>query len=411
MQSYFPKQLVGSKDNSKKLNNETFCMAPWVHLHIRPDGEVRPCASYCGSSYGSLKQNSIEEIWNSDTIKKIRKDMVNGLPNQGCLTCYLYDKVGLLSERSFNNQSFFHHLDLVENTEDDGTCNEMRFIHWDITSSNLCNFKCRMCGPMNSIEWQKEQFGKYNYIKLDEKYFSDILDKFISSVEYIYFSGGEPTLIKNYYEILEKLIKFNNTEVTIDYNTNFSILDSKFKNIISLWKKFKNLQISMSIDGTGERGELIRSGFNWEKFLNNVKYYYSNISDKNLTALITVQALNSFHVIDLHRELFEHGIIKNIDHIILEFLTFPQYQSVWILPENIKNTLNLKIQDHIDNFIIPNGGIQSLKFFQSYQKYLFLRDGSKYVNEFKSKMFELDLIRGENVKEVFPELKFFWDRD
>lgn len=406
MQSYFPKHSILDKNKFKELNNKTFCMAPWVHLHVTPDGEVRPCVCYYGNSYGSLKKNSIEEIWNSDEIKKLRLNMINGNINYGCLSCYFYDKSNLLSERMFNNQNFCHHIDLVKNTKFDGSVDEIRFVHWNINTSNICNYKCRMCYQDNSTELQKESTGFYNFKKLDKKYYLNIIDNFMSKVEYIYFSGGEPLLIKDYYEILEKLIEINNTEITIDYNTNFTTLNP---NIISLWKKFKNLQISVSIDGYGKRGEFIRNGFKWNQFLVNANQYYTNIVDKPLTALITVQVLNSFHVIDLHKKLYDNKIIKNIDHIILEFLSSPKEQSVWILPENLKQDLNLKIENHINNFIIPNGGKQSLKFFRSYQKYLFLNSTSHNIKEFKSRMLYLDLIRNENTKTIFPELNSLWE--
>ena len=58
-------------------DSKTFCTMPWIHLHAYPNGKAYPC---CLAEHkfpiGSMKENTIEELWNSPNQKQIRKNML-----------------------------------------------------------------------------------------------------------------------------------------------------------------------------------------------------------------------------------------------------------------------------------------------------------------------------------------------
>ena len=58
--------------------NDKICAVPWVHLNFEPNGKVVPCCLTSHHDYfaGDLNKQPIEEIWNSDNMKKLRKQMM-----------------------------------------------------------------------------------------------------------------------------------------------------------------------------------------------------------------------------------------------------------------------------------------------------------------------------------------------
>ncbi len=125
------------------VNGKVFCVAPWMNLDIRQDGEVKPC---CVSEYlyGDIKQKSLWEIWNDDPIKKLRENMLNGVPHKNCEVCYVNEKAGKSSLRQDLNGSLFRdYPEFVYKTNDDYSVTEPGFVQWDVKLSSKCNFKSK----------------------------------------------------------------------------------------------------------------------------------------------------------------------------------------------------------------------------------------------------------------------------
>jgi len=159
----------------------------------------------------------------------------------------------------------------------------------DLKNSNFCNAKCRICGPHHSHLWDKESNG-VNIIRhsnidiyLDVLINSDLIE--------IYFTGGEPLIIKDHYVILERLIAENSSQsVNLRYSSNLSTLSYKNIDIFKLWKQFKSVQILASADGIKEVYNNMRSGLNWDNFEHNVqKLFANNIS---FSIVFTLNNLN-----------------------------------------------------------------------------------------------------------------------
>lgn len=396
------------------IENKSFCMAPWVHLSIESDRRVTSCCVSPEMCYGSLKNNTVEEIWNGEKIKKFRKDLLNGVTRKECTDCYVEESVNNISKRNnLNNKYYEKYSYLVESTNDDGSLENPIFADFDIRYSNKCNFKCRMCGPSASSAWELELNGK---VSKEHNSGLEILKKtknLFKNIEEIYFAGGEPLIIDEHYYILIQLIKLGKSkEIKISYNTNFSIIKYKNIDIFNLWSKFKNLSVGVSVDGTFERGELIRKGFNWNNFVKNVEKFNEKVfipSQRELYFCCTVQVLNCFDVMELHKKLYEMSLIKNIDRFFIYMLQTPIQMSMWILDKKTKKELIKQIQNHIDNFIIPNGGISTKSSFENMIKFINLYEEQRLIPEFIHKTKKMDLIRNENTSKIFPELKRIWN--
>lgn len=224
------------------------------------------------------------------------------------------------------------------------------------------------------VNWAKENGTVPSILSLDED--DSVWEKIeylYPIVEKIYFAGGEPLIMDSHYKILDKLIEYQKFDVKLIYTTNFSTLEYKGKHIFDYWEKFPNLKVSVSMDGNGKRGELIRKGLDYQKFSDNVRKFYEKFSQQTdqLGVICTVELLNSFDVIDLHRKLYENGIIKSLDNFQLNFLFYPSYLSVNCLPSKLKKQLLHNIRDHILNYLKPKGA--DISYFVSYAKLLTLK--------------------------------------
>jgi hypothetical protein len=403
-------------DKSKiNLDGKVFCVAPWMALDIRQDGEVKPC---CVSeyTYGDIKEKSLWEIWNDEPIRKLRANMINGVPSKNCEVCYTNQTAGKSSLRQdLNGDLFPLYKKFVYETNDDYTVNEPGFVWWDLKLSSKCNFKCRMCSWTSSSSFELEQYGKISgrWNAAEKTY--DEVEPYIGMVNHLYFSGGESLIIDEHWKIMDKLIELGkNNKVTVAYNSNFSNLVYKGRHIFDLWDQFnREIQVHISVDGVGARGELIRKGFNWDRFVSHAEQFRERFRNKELTHELhfdcTIQALNIFDFVTLHQYLYNSGLMKNVDFFFMNFLQTPREMSVWILDKKTKESAKENIRNHIDNFLIPNKSKVCVEFCESLIKYIDLYQEQLLIPDFLRSMRKFDKLRHENVIETFPEFQRIWN--
>ena len=277
-------------------------MAPWTHTYLSPQTERRLCCAsrepaqnfeqYIDTRAGTGKYIPItlDEHWNSDHMRSVRRRMMAGETLPECEVCN--DK--LLNTdvyRSYFNHLFAHkYLQVVEQTDATGYTT-MKPVSWDYRFSNLCNFKCRMCGDMLSSSWESEQ-RQHNMINWDnpkntwmrpeikyqieqfqssqiEQEFSDAVED--HRVEEVYWVGGEPLMYEQHWRYMKRIIELGDgPNVYARYNTNLSRINYRginlFRDILS---RTRDWQVCASLDGTGRIGEYIRTGLKYDSWLEN----------------------------------------------------------------------------------------------------------------------------------------------
>lgn len=329
--------------------NQVFCTAPWTHTYLSPQGERRLCcASREKADYikqyidlGNPDENSVfnpkslEEHWNSPYMMDIRKRIMSGESISQCQVCN--DQILNINTYKgyFTNRLFPHKIDeIFEKTNDDGYT-EMKPISFDYRISNLCNFKCRMCGDLLSSQWEaerkmmgnvdeklepfynkinQEKFNKFKTEVTEKELWSAVLD---GTIEEIYWVGGEPLMWEIHWDIMKHLVDNGQSKnVTVRYNTNLSRVSYKGNNLYDLLPHFKDVQICASIDGTGDIVEYVRHGIKWDSWLNNFKQGlflnkqyggYGMVFDLTITSPGLFSIKNLF---DLARELDVNTLIK-----------------------------------------------------------------------------------------------------
>ncbi len=375
---------------------------PWLHLYVDTGGKAKAC---CNTSitYGSVRNQTVEEIWNGDKINSFRKQLLNGKKDKRCAICYNKEAAGKSSIRTETLSKYKTIIPAVLKNQ-----KNLKPIYLDIRFSNVCNLKCRTCWHGASSSWFEEakilknNFGNKAIIKAttnNQKLIDDLIS-YSDTIEEIYFAGGEPLLMEEHYAMLEALIKKKETKALIRYNTNLSQLKLKNNFAIDYWKQFENIQLSVSIDGIGEEVELIRKGLKWKTFLANLKAIKKECPHVKIEIAPTISIFNIFTLANLHQYFYNNGFIKTVNDIYLNLLERPNYYNIQILPADKKQIVKVLLEKHILWIKEQNGSEELIKEFQSIIKYLFILNDEKGYSQYKKEVERLNHLRNELLEMV-----------
>lgn len=369
------------------MNN--FCVIPWISITSDNAGLVRPCCKFAEKDKqdeyptGSLKENTYEEIWNSDAFKKIRQAFLDNKKIPECSSCWKEEAAGHTSYRNMFNRSY------LENKEYGLEADPPKIV--DLKLSNVCNFKCRMCDYSYSSLILKEDKAFRGYDVPDESYYlsnkildteneSYFFDKILPNLIQIEFTGGEPFVSPEAKKIIDKIANSDYAKkVTIQITTNGSIIN---KQIISQLKRFKQVRIGISLDDIGLRLEYQRKGSNWETIKNNVIL----LKKESWIILNVHPTINNYNIWDI-QDLFDWADDNRIK-IVTNILHGPERLCIRNLPIEIKEKIKEKHAGDPRSRTILN--------------YL---DGDRdpSVVDFIPETEFIDNIRNENFQKVFPE--------
>lgn len=240
------------------MNKETFCAFPFNTVFLGPNGGVRPCCS-AREDIGNINNDSLDNILNGDTIKSIRRSIVNNQWHSNCSQCEYLERMGARTERTSVLDKFDEFKDANEHT--------FKLQKVDIRWSNTCNLSCNYCYEYFSSQWAKIKGIKINSNKdIAENSVYDFIEKHKDTIENINLLGGEPLLQKQNHKLIEMLHDKNYyilTNLSVDLTKNqiaLKLLDMKY------------IDWGISFETIGEKFEYVRHGADWSVFSNNLKF-------------------------------------------------------------------------------------------------------------------------------------------
>jgi MoaA/NifB/PqqE/SkfB family radical SAM enzyme len=337
--------------------SKTFCMHPFTGLATREDGAVQAC---CRSHpVGFIQEQTLEEIWNNDTMKRIRKSVLTDIRPPECDQCFSLEDQGVesLRQRHVNGRIPEARVKLYPNAldalrEDYSMPFEIPTI--ELKLNNLCNLACRMCHPMDSTSWndwsEVKEFYKaegnimYAIVEKHDLENKPHLDKFQDNPEWwaslekllpyfrrVEFAGGEPLMDPQHYRILDMLAPYGH-QIEIKYATNLTMLGKSNRNVWEYWPKFKSIAVNVSIDGIQDSYEYVRTNARWAELINNIRQIQTIPNISRIVGAVTVQVSNVM-VLDKIIEYF-------LDNIGIVFHThrvaYPKVLSAQVLPKPLK---------------------------------------------------------------------------
>lgn len=404
-------------------------MHPFTGLATREDGAI--CACCRSHPVGNIQDNTLEEIWNNDTMKSIRRQVLNDERPKECEPCFSLEDQGVesLRMRHISGKIPEARINLYPHTELKEVM-PFEIPTMELKLNNLCNLKCRMCHPMDSTSWNdwseiKDYYkreGNIMYAIVEEHNLENKphLDKFQDNPEWwnslekllpyfrrVEFAGGEPLMDPQHYRILDMLSQYGH-QIEIKYATNLSMLGKGSRNIYEYWPKFKSVAVNVSIDGIGDSYEYIRGNADWDTMIANIKEIQTISNISRIVGAVTVQVSNVL-VLDKMIEYFldDLGIVFHTHRV-----EYPKLLSAQVLPRELVDLAIERletIKSRVKDFKMVKKYPQLLEYtlgqIQDNINYLQARDQSDKWKDCVEFNHRLDKTRNQSFETVTTEFK------
>jgi sulfatase maturation enzyme AslB (radical SAM superfamily) len=368
-----------------------FCLMPFLHVHIDSTGTAKACC-ISNINLGKIKNSSIQEIFQGEEIDQLRSSFLENKKDDRCINCYKKEASGSSSLRLETLEKYEKLIpDLLA---------EPKLIYFDIRFSNICNLKCRTCWHGNSSKWFDDAkklnraIGDKSLIQAfkSEEELKQNLEPFLETAVEFYFAGGEPLLMEEHLFVLRQLHKKKNFDCLLRYNTNLSILHQFDKNLVEIWQDFKQVEILASIEGLGEKGELIRSGINSKEFIENFRQI-KELKNVQIKIAPTLSLLNADLLPELHQYFFKENLI-GINDVHFNILHQPYFYNVKALPKDQKDKIQKLFKNHIKWIESHKGNTSD---WENAINYMNSEDLSKKYEKTKHETKLLNELREENL--------------
>jgi MoaA/NifB/PqqE/SkfB family radical SAM enzyme len=302
----------------------------------------------------NLATAEFSTIQNSHSMRKLRQQFIDGEQPQTCRKCWREERSGRTSKR-------MHTLDRLKHMlpTQDWTIDAKPLMFLDLKLGNICNLKCRICGSWSSSTFATEELAwlgpdankkaSHHYTMLRQgawprenpKFWNEI-DQVLGQIQYIEFTGGEPFMIQEHFDMLQGLVDRGLAGgIEIHYNTNGTQYPEAATDI---WQHFKLVEIAFSIDDVGARFEYQRSNAVWAEVEANIARFrtlrteYPNI---RLQVCSTVNVFNVYYLPELAEWIDQQGF----DYVYWNMMHEAYYFSVSTLPERAKQAITVRLRD------------------------------------------------------------------
>ena len=341
------------------IPHNQFCVLPWVSLETSPIGTVRPCClaedelvDDAGEKF-NLATAKFSTIQNSDSMRKLRQEFIDRKQPQTCRKCFREERSGRTSKR-------MHTLDRLKHMipDTDWTVDAKPLMFLDLKLGNICNLKCRICGSWSSSTFATEELNNLS-ANMDRKTnhhyqmlrqgawprenlsFWTEINQVVDQIKYIEFTGGEPFMIQEHFNMLQGLVDRGIAgNIEIHYNTNGTQYPEGAEKI---WSHFKLVEIAFSIDDVGARFEYQRSNAVWSEVAANIARFkqlrdqYANIC---LQVCSTVNVFNVYYL----EELAQWNYAQGFDYIYWNMMHEAYYFSISTLPNKVKAAITTRLR-------------------------------------------------------------------
>jgi len=394
-----------------KIPHEKFCVLPWISLEASPIGTVRPCClaeeeiiDDQGRKF-DLNSADLGQVQTSLYMQDLRKAFLDQQQPSTCRKCWNEERAGRTSKR-------MHTLDRLKHIVTDEQWSEdakpLKFL--DLKLGNICNLKCRICGSWSSSTFAAEELqylpneekkSSFHYTMLrrgawprENPQFWQQIDDIVDHISYIEFTGGEPFMIQEHFQLLQSIVDRGIAGgVEIHYNTNGTQCPEHAE---SIWQHFKTVEIAFSIDDVAERFEYQRTNADWTEVNANIQKF-RELRDRwpgkiQLQVCSTVNVFNVMYLEDLANWID----LQEFDFMYWNMMHEAYYFSIGSLPDAAK----LKIKRRLESAQVTEshrGEFQRICDFMD-------RGASLDGDILRSKVRDLDFRRGQDLRNHHPEL-------
>jgi MoaA/NifB/PqqE/SkfB family radical SAM enzyme len=388
--------------------HDKFCVLPWVSLETSPIGTVRPCClaeeeivDDAGVKF-DLNTASFAGIQNSAYMQDLRQQFLDQRQPQTCRKCWREESAGRVSKRMHTLDRLKH---MLSNTTGwTTTAKPLMFL--DLKLGNICNLKCRICGSWSSSTFATEELNfvsdkksSHHYTMLkkgawprENPVFWTEIEKILDQIQYIEFTGGEPFMIQEHFDLLQRLVDRGLANgIEIHYNTNGTQWPEQAQEI---WRHFKTVEIAFSIDDVAERFEYQRSNAIWSEVCANIeRFKVMRAQHRNIRLQVctTVNVFNVYYLEQVATWISQ----QKFEFVYWNMMHEEYYFSISTLPDSAKKI----IADRLLNAQVPD--LIKKEFVNIVE---FINNGvSLDGNILRMRIADLDRKRNQNLLDVEPE--------
>lgn len=306
------------------LDPDTVCPLPWMHLAVMNQGETKACCVY-ENTIESVIDSDLETIFHGNHMQQLRQDLLQGKRPSGCNHCWNLEKQQIKSNRQWHAEFYAQkfYSDWIDNPQ-------IRSI--DFRPGNVCNFKCRICGPdassliaherlrfsNNLIEIQNLKNINGHWFDQDYRFVEQLL-RLLPQLLNIDLYGGEPFLLKQLPTFLKQAVDSGHaSHIRLHFNTNGSVFPTA---LIQYLRPFQQVDISISIDNIGERFEFERGG-DWVTVEQNISQFKAE-TNFDVSVMPTINIQNVFYIEDLL-----DWSNKTQNRVVFNYLDTPEYLNI-----------------------------------------------------------------------------------
>ena len=389
--------------------HKKFCVLPWVSLETSPIGTVRPCCladdeiqDNAGNKF-KLLTSTFSDIQSSNHMQRLRQEFLEGQQPQTCRRCWAVEDAGGTSKRMHTLNRLKHMGVSPEWTED---AKPLMFL--DLKLGNICNLKCRICGSWSSsqfateelkfVDGDKKQSFHYQMLRdgawpRENSQFWTELNNSLADIRYLEFTGGEPFLIQEHFDLLQTLVDQGvSNQIEIHYNTNGTQYPAHAE---SIWQHFKHVEIAFSIDDVGARFEYQRTNAVWAEVCDNIEQFRQmRARNTNITLQVccTVNVFNVLYLTDVIAWIDQ----QNFDYVYWNML----HDAPWLSIAHLPTSAKIAIAARLNIEALPDKYRDELKKIVEFMYFGKSHDGQSLIKNIQ----QLDSRRNESFKAVAPEI-------
>jgi len=394
-----------------KIPHRDFCVLPWISLEASPVGTVRPCClaedeitDSTGAKF-NLATAELKKVQDSEYMYQLRQAFLSGEKPGTCRKCWNEEDSGRTSKRMHTLDRLKH---LVDDSDWDRHAKPLMFL--DLKLGNICNLKCRICGSWSSSTFATEEIthmpdpafrkSSFHYQMLrqgawprENRTFWDQIDAMLDQIRYIEFTGGEPFMIQEHFDMLQGIVDRGIAhQVEIHYNTNGTHWPARAEEI---WQHFKTVEIAFSIDDLGERFEYQRTNAVWSEVYENLIRFRdlrSRRSNIQLQVCATVNIFNVWHLEGLAAWID----MQDFDFVYWNMLHEARHFSIGSLPASAKRLAARRL----DTASVTGFHRQEFDRIRDFM----MSGTSMTAEDILAPIRQLDQRRGQNLRSVIWEL-------
>jgi MoaA/NifB/PqqE/SkfB family radical SAM enzyme len=393
-----------------KLPHDKFCVLPWISLEASPIGTVRPCCLAddeivdSNSVKFNLKSANFKDIQNSEYMYQLRQEFLAGNKPDTCRKCWNEEKSGRTSKRMHTLDRLKHMGISSEWTQD---AKPLMFL--DLKLGNICNLKCRICGSWSSSQFASEEIAQlsseekkkshaYTMLKAgawprENTQFWQQIDGVLNDIRYIEFTGGEPFMIEEHFQMLQGMVDRGIAhQVEIHYNTNGTHYP---EHAVEIWRHFKTVEIAFSIDDVGQRFEYQRTNAVWAEVQANISRFHTLREQYPNIQLQCCTTVNIFNVLYID-QVAEWIAVQGFNFVYWNIMHDAWYFSIASLPDSVKDV----VANHLKTCDVPKQWEQEFDNIIYFMKNGNSTDGSELKKQIKL----LDTRRNQSLGLVQPKL-------